>query len=192
MLATWTDASAARPRPATPPTGSSSSRRRSWSCCWAGEQPRRGACRTAAQVPAPAAHSSPRTSPPPGRRPPPSRIDIAWTAAGQLAGATYAVTRTTGSTTTTLAGCTSSPCADTGLASGTTFTYTVTSQLGGWTRSGTTTGSTQVTSTLTSFAVSVAGSPQAGVAQNVTVTARDQQGAHLHRLYRRQDIDVER
>lgn len=108
---------------------------------------------------------------------PSSRIDVTWTAAGQLSGATYEVTRTSGSTTTTLAGCTASPCSDTGLVAGTTFTYTVTAKLGGWTRSGTAAQSTQAIASLTSFALAVPGSPQAGVAHSVTVTARDQQGA---------------
>lgn len=108
---------------------------------------------------------------------PTTRIDLSWTAPSQLTGTTYDVTRTSGGTTTPVGGCTVSPCADTGLTPGAAYSYTVTARLAGWSRSGTATADTQPVTELRSFTLVVPATPQAGVVQNVTVTARDQLGA---------------
>lgn len=108
---------------------------------------------------------------------PTTRIDLSWSAPGQMSGVGYRVTRSSNGSTTTLTGCTTSPCADSGLAPGTSYVYSVTASVGGWSRSGSATETTQAVTVLSSFAVSAPSSLQAGVAQDVKVTALDQFGA---------------
>jgi hypothetical protein len=83
-----------------------------------------------------------------------SAIDVSFAVASQPPGTTYTVLRdltTTGGPgpQVACAGLTASPCHDTGLASGTTYTYTLTAVLGGWTASAATTVGAATTGPLT-------------------------------------------
>ena len=71
---------------------------------------------------------------------PTSAVDLSWSAPGQLSGTTYSVTRNG-----TSIACTTSPCTDSGLAAGATYSYVVTASLGSsWSAaSNTATASTQ-------------------------------------------------
>lgn len=76
-----------------------------------------------------------------------STVDLTWTAPANPAGAVFRVVRSPGAVTLA---CTSSPCQDSGLAAGTTYTYAVSVALAGWasaavTASATTTGGLLVT-----------------------------------------------
>ena len=100
---------------------------------------------------------------------PSSAIDISWTAAGQLSGATYSVVR---NGTTTLS-CTTSPCADTGLQSGTQYTYTVTAKVGSyWVASGQGSATTGTVAAASALAVFAPATVTAGSSANVTLTAK--------------------
>ena len=64
---------------------------------------------------------------------PSSAVDLSWSATSQFAGVSYSVVRSPGNVTLN---CTSSPCSDTGLSPGTTYTYAVTAKLHSWTAAG--------------------------------------------------------
>lgn len=83
-----------------------------------------------------------------------SAVDVSFAVPAQPPGTTYTVVRdvtAAGSPgpAVACAGLTASPCHDTGLASGTTFTYTVTAVLAGWSRSAATTATASTTGPLT-------------------------------------------
>ena len=106
-----------------------------------------------------------------------SAIDIGFTPASNPTGTTYTVTRDKAASgvvgaTVACSGLTASPCHDTGLSSGTTFTYTVTVVLGAWTKAAATTPSATTSAGPGAFLVSAPASATAGTAFNVTVTAR--------------------
>ena len=99
---------------------------------------------------------------------PTSEIIVSWTAAGQLPGATYSVTRNG-----TVISCATSPCTDSGLASGADYTYAVTPRLSSWSGiAGFASASTQAAAVgASSYAVSVSSPLTAGAAAQVTITA---------------------
>lgn len=106
-----------------------------------------------------------------------SSIDISFSPASNPPGTTYTVTRdktASGAAGATVAcsGLTASPCHDTGLATGTTFTYTVAAVLGSWSAAAATTPSATTTGGPGPFLVSAPATATAGTAFNVTVTAR--------------------
>jgi hypothetical protein len=101
---------------------------------------------------------------------PTTAIDVSWTASGQLPGATYSVKRDG-----TTISCTSSPCTDSGLASGTSYSYVVTAKLGtNWSAaSNSASASTQAAAVnATSYLVSVPSPATAGTTAQVTITAK--------------------
>ena len=106
-----------------------------------------------------------------------SAIDITFTPASNPPGTTYTVTRdktAAGAAGATVAcsGLSVSACHDTGLASGVTFTYTVSAVLGSWATSAATTPSATTSGGPGAFLVSAPASATAGTAFNVTITAR--------------------
>jgi hypothetical protein len=105
-----------------------------------------------------------------------SAIDVSFSGANP-SGTTYTVTRdktTAGGAgpQVACAGLTASPCHDTGLANGITFTYAITAVLGAWTAAAATTPSA-TTSSIAAFQVTPASLSQvAGTSFNVTITAK--------------------
>lgn len=102
-------------------------------------------------------------------------MTITWSAANQLSGATYQVVRN-GSTTLS---CTSSPCTDSGLTAGTTYSYVVSSKIGtNWSKSAASVNGTTTNAQVgaTSLNVSTAASVTAGTAYSVTLTAKRSDG----------------
>ena len=98
---------------------------------------------------------------------PTTAIDLSWTAAGQLPGATYSVTRN--GTTISCA----NPCTDSGLTPGTSYTYAVTPKVGAsWSASsGSATASTSVPAVSTTTTVQSSQNPaRSGVAVTLTAT----------------------
>lgn len=104
---------------------------------------------------------------------PTTAIDLSWTASGQLPGTTYSVTRNG----TTIA-CSTSPCTDSGLTAGTSYTYSVTPKVGSWTgAAGTASASTQaVVVSASSYALSVPTPVTAGTSALVTIFAKRPDG----------------
>lgn len=105
---------------------------------------------------------------------PSSAVDVAWTAPGQISGTTYAVVRSSAGGGEVTLSCTSSPCSDTGLASGTTYTYRVTAALGTrWTATGQATASTAAAapSKVDSTTTLTSSQNPATTGQSVTLTA---------------------
>lgn len=100
-------------------------------------------------------------------------IAVSWTDPGQLTGVAYSVTRNG----VPVPGCSSSPCTDSSLSPGTSYTYVVTASRNSWSRSGTATQSTQAAAVASKFLVSVVGTPQAGVSNEVRITAQTSTGA---------------
>ena len=101
---------------------------------------------------------------------PESAIDLSWTAGAQPPGTTYEVRRN-GTTVV----CTSpSPCTDSGLAPGTTYSYVVTAKLGLWTRASDPASATTATVTpATQYTLAATpGSITAGASTSVVITAR--------------------
>lgn len=91
-----------------------------------------------------------------------SAVDVSFTLPAQPPGTTYTVLRdltTTGGLgpQVACAGLTASPCHDTGLASGTTYTYAVVATLGSWSTAAPTTAAAATTGPLTITSATVAG-----------------------------------
>jgi Bacterial Ig-like domain (group 3) len=99
---------------------------------------------------------------------PTTTIDLSWTAPAQVTGATYSVTRNGAA----FSACTASPCTDSGLASGTTYTYIVTAKVGtNWSVASSPAVSSTSAATLATTTTVQSGQNPAKSGANVTLTA---------------------